>query len=53
MNVPTGGLDLDYDVPSDPTLAGVSVFVQVLEIDRGATRGVSFTEGMELMHGVR
>jgi hypothetical protein len=25
-----------------------SVFVQVLEIDPGATRGISFTNGLEL-----
>jgi hypothetical protein len=51
--VPGSGIDLPYDVPSDSNLAGLSLFVQVLEVDPGASRGVSFTEGLELVHGSR
>jgi Tol biopolymer transport system component len=35
-------------VPSDPSLCGVAVFLQTLELDAGAPYGLSFTPGLEL-----
>ena len=49
--VPFDGLDLLYDVPADPDLAATSIFFQVWEVDSGASRGLSFTQGLELHHG--
>ena len=48
--VPASGLDLDYDVPAEPALEGLAVFVQFLEVDPGASRGIAFTAGLELFH---
>jgi len=38
-------------VPSDVTLAGVTLDVQAIESDPGAALGVSFSEGLELSFG--
>jgi len=46
-----GGDSFTGDVPLDDTLCGMSVYVQVLEADPGAARGVSFTAGLELVFG--
>ena len=44
---PTGWVESD-DLPNDPTLAGLPVYTQVLELDPWAKRGWSFTAGLEL-----
>jgi WD40 repeat protein len=41
-------LPLPGQVPGDPSLCGVSVFLQTLELDPGAQYGLSFTPGLEL-----
>jgi hypothetical protein len=51
LPLPAAGLDLDLDVPSDVTLAGLEIDLQALETDAGATKGLSFTEGLELIFG--
>jgi len=38
-------------LPSDPTLAGFAIDLQVVEADPGALKGVSFTAGLELVLG--
>ena len=48
LAVPAGGLTLPASIPDDPALCGLSVFLQVLENDPGASHGVSFTPGLEL-----
>jgi hypothetical protein len=45
------GAKLFLDVPLDEQLCGVAVDLQVLEVDPGATKGVSFTQGLELVLG--
>lgn len=45
------GTTLDGDLPLDDALVGTSFFAQVLELDNGASKGVSFTEGLELLLG--
>jgi Tol biopolymer transport system component len=38
-------------IPADPALCGITVDLQAIEADPGAARGVSFTEGLELVIG--
>jgi hypothetical protein len=38
-------------IPNDPTLCGVAVDLQALEIDAGASNGMSFTAGLKLLLG--
>lgn len=47
----SGTLPLNPDLPDDPKLCGVSVFLQGLVIDPGASRGVAFSKGLELQLG--
>ncbi|MEW6747516.1 MAG: VCBS repeat-containing protein [Planctomycetota bacterium] len=49
--LPAGGLVLCGDVPCDATLCGLHVYLQVLELDPGASRGVSFSQGLDLLLG--
>ena len=51
LALPSVGFNLNGAVPADPRLVGVTVDLQVLEADQGATRGVSFTPGLELVLG--
>lgn len=46
-----GGDSFSGAIPNDPGLVGVSIELQVLELDSGAVRGVSFTQGLELVFG--
>jgi hypothetical protein len=38
-------------VPRDTGLCGLSLYLQVLELDAGAAKGISFTPGMQLVVG--
>src|SRR5262249_47831972 len=38
-------------VPSDDNLCGQSLYVQALEVDPGASQGISFTAGLRLILG--
>jgi len=49
--VPAGGITLDADLPDDEMLCGVTLYAQALELDAGATKGLSFTAGLELLLG--
>ena len=44
---PGGELSLVFAYPDDPSLAGVSLFVQALAADPGAPGGVSMSNGLE------
>ncbi len=46
-----GGADFGGHLPDDTALYGGSAFLQVLELDAGASDGVSFTPGLELDFG--
>jgi Tol biopolymer transport system component len=46
--LPPAGAAFQGDVPPDESLVGAQLFGQVLEIDGGASRGISFTAGLEL-----
>ncbi|MEW6745193.1 MAG: hypothetical protein AB1486_20770 [Planctomycetota bacterium] len=51
LSVPGDGVTLDEEVPCDPALCGFHLYLQVLELDPGASCGVSFTPGLELVLG--
>jgi hypothetical protein len=51
LSVPATGLTLSGQVPNDPTLYGFELFLQVLEVDPGASKGLSFTRGLDLFFG--
>ena len=49
--LPASGLSIALDVPADPTLCGYRLHVQALELDGGASDGLSFTMGLRLIFG--
>jgi hypothetical protein len=49
--LPVGGASLPYPVLCGDEFCGLALYLQVLEVDPGASQGVSFTEGLELIHG--
>jgi hypothetical protein len=49
--LPPGGLQVKLPLGCQAILCGSSLFVQALELDPGASRGVSFTPGLELILG--
>ncbi|MEW6745176.1 MAG: SBBP repeat-containing protein [Planctomycetota bacterium] len=52
LPLPSGGAStLNGDVPCDPAFCGAHLYLQVLELDPGASQGVSFTPGLELILG--
>jgi hypothetical protein len=52
-SLPAGGLGLTGTLPPmDPALCGLEVDMQALEVDGGASKGLSFTDGLELILGI-
>jgi Tol biopolymer transport system component len=51
ISLQANGAALSRTVPNDPALCGSTFDLQVLELDPGATKGVSFTHGLELILG--
>jgi len=49
--LPVGGLDFTRNIPDDVQLDGASLYAQVLEIDRAANHGVSFSKGLRATLG--
>jgi hypothetical protein len=49
--VPVGGATLSGPIEDDPHLYGVEIRLQALEADVGATKGVSFTSGLDVFFG--
>src|SRR5262249_42949557 len=49
--LPPGGLPISCTVPYEPALLGALLDVQAIEIDPGASNGLSFTPGLELVIG--
>jgi hypothetical protein len=45
------GEPLNGTLPNNPALAGVEVDLQALELDAGASKGISFTAGLKLLLG--
>jgi hypothetical protein len=46
-----GGDSFTGSIPNDPSLCGLAVDLQAIEADPGAAKGVSFTQGLELVIG--
>jgi hypothetical protein len=52
LSVPPAGVGLTGDLPPmDPALCGFEVDLQGLELDSGASKGMSFTDGLQLILG--
>ena len=51
LGIPATGSTPGGLLPADPTLDGLSLYLQVLEADPGASDGFSFTPGLELRLG--
>jgi hypothetical protein len=51
LAVPPGGLVLSGTIPDDPALYGFLLYLQALEADAGASKGISFTRGLSLYFG--
>lgn len=51
LSIPAGGLTISGTIPDDLTLYGLDVDLQALEFDAGASKGVSFTQGLDLSLG--
>jgi hypothetical protein len=51
LALPPGGLDLSLVVPPEEWLASISLYLQALEMDPGAAKGVSFSAGLEVRAG--
>jgi len=45
------GTSIDGDISADPAFSGLEVFMQAIEVDSGAAKGVSFTAGLKLVLG--
>jgi Tol biopolymer transport system component len=45
------GLELSTTIPYDESLCGFEIDLQALELDPGASKGISFTEGLQLLIG--
>jgi hypothetical protein len=48
IGIPASGLSVTGFLPLDGTLCGLDLYLQVIEADSGATKGVSFTRGLGL-----
>ena len=51
LALPAAGTSLSYSVLCGNEFCGLGLYLQVLELDPGASQGVSFTTGLELIHG--
>jgi hypothetical protein len=51
LSIPASGLTLSGTLPNDPALYGFHLYLQALELDAGASKGISFTQGLDLYLG--
>ncbi|MEW6744266.1 MAG: hypothetical protein AB1486_16050 [Planctomycetota bacterium] len=51
LAIPAAGLGLPMAIPDDPYLCGVSLYLQTLQRDSGASKGVAFSQGLQLIFG--
>lgn len=51
LAVGPGGVEVETTIPFDESLCGFEIDLQGLELDAGASRGVSFTAGLQLIVG--
>jgi Glucose / Sorbosone dehydrogenase len=53
FTLPAGAATIHVKVPCDSQLCGISTYLQALEIDSGASKGVSFSAGLKMTTGPR
>jgi hypothetical protein len=53
LALPAAGVTLGGTLPCDGALCGRSIILQSLELDPGASQGISFTRGLHLVLGTR
>ncbi|MFO0980853.1 MAG: hypothetical protein U1E76_03725 [Planctomycetota bacterium] len=51
MSVPAAGQSIGLVLPCDHALCGLQVFLQQLQIDPNASKGISFSDGLQLVVG--
>jgi hypothetical protein len=51
LSLPSGGLAFPGPLPCDSVFCGLSIFLQALEVDPGASEGIAFTPGLRLVLG--
>jgi hypothetical protein len=51
LPLPTAGLTLSSTLPNDPALCFLDLYLQALELDPLASKGISFTPGLQLRFG--
>jgi Tol biopolymer transport system component len=51
LSLPADGLTVECPVPPDPSLCALEFDFQVVECDPGATKGASFSKGLEVRPG--
>ena len=52
ITIPANGFEVSTELPCDADLVGVTLFAQALQSDPGASLGVSFSPGLELVIGL-
>ena len=50
-SVPSAGWDVPWTIPNDPALCLRELFAQLVQFDRGASAGVSFSAGLHITIG--
>ncbi|GJM21509.1 MAG: hypothetical protein DHS20C15_14240 [Planctomycetota bacterium] len=51
-SIPVPSLDLSVSTPDDHTISGLTVYLQVAELDPGSPSGVSLSQGLQVNYGV-
>jgi hypothetical protein len=51
VSMPSFGLSVQVDLPCDASLCGTEIDLQAVEMDAGASKGVSFSQGLQLIFG--
>src|SRR5262249_26904910 len=51
FTLPGAGASIPYSVLCGDQYCDLGLYVQVLELDPGASQQISFTQGLELIHG--
>ncbi|MFO0982949.1 MAG: VCBS repeat-containing protein, partial [Planctomycetota bacterium] len=51
LTIPANGIQAPVGIPCDPALCGAACYLQAMEVDPGASLGVSFTRGLQMTLG--
>jgi hypothetical protein len=53
LQLPGNGFPFLATLPCNVSLCGLAIFMQALEVDPGASRGISFSQGLQLILGTQ